>query len=43
MESVMKENPFVLAFAVLFFAFVCLWAGSKIGEKSVTCTRITAV
>jgi hypothetical protein len=39
----MKENPFVLTFAALFLAFVCLWAGAKIGEKSVTCTRITAV
>jgi hypothetical protein len=39
----MKENPLILAFVIIFFAFVCLWAGAKIGEKSVTCTNVVAV
>jgi hypothetical protein len=39
----MKENPFVLTFAALFLAFVCLLAGAKIGKKSVTCAKVTTV
>lgn len=39
----MKNNQFVLAIVLIFFAFVCLWAGAKIGEKSVTCERVSTV